>query len=473
MGFITHGPGDRRGVPDRRSVELRNIKYGLVHCLSYAADDPGVSIEGIEFIDYPKERRLLKEQFAAIHRAYPGMKIVVHVAHSLYATNKPDRVFPDSRVLGADGRQAVFTTDPGSYFSRERLAQGWNWYIYYPTPDNSFGRAMLDSADVLLDEIGADGAFLDGFMWAYGGEYTYDRWDGHTAEIDPETKTIVRKMGSVLLLSQDALVAFCRKVRDKGGVVVANNSVITRTIGRENYILHDHECYPGPEVHLASTPAALSLPAAIRTEPDIHRDVLDKLAWGNLYMYYEECPVTYPSVPAQMYPITFQELHSGWVQGTQRLITTRSGLYGWPGDGQLHFVYLYDSRGVQVPHGFLTGIDATGVRTQVDLGRQQCAVVKKIPLRLEPAGRANVCVRKYDEKSIELAVNTDRPARLTVAGGDFPVESGRGVRGCRREPTDASRRRRRRIAHDRSDAGRAGGDPHWAGRKPLKPDSTF
>ena len=166
LGFITSGPSDRRGIPERRSVELRNIKYGLVHCLSYAADDPGVSIEGIEFMDYPKERRLLKEQFAAIHRAYPGMKIVVHVAHSLYATNKPERVFPDSRVIDAGGRQTVFTTDPGSYFSRERLAEGWNWYIYYPTLDNSYGRAMLKSVDVLMDEIGADGPFMDGFMWA-------------------------------------------------------------------------------------------------------------------------------------------------------------------------------------------------------------------------------------------------------------------------------------------------------------------
>ena len=200
IGFITRGPSDRRGIPDRRSVELRNIKYGLVHCLSYAADDPSISIEGIEFMNYPKERRLLKEQFAAIHRAYPGMKIVVHVAHSLWATNKPEQVFPDSRVIDAGGRQTVFTTDPGSYFSKERLAQGWNWYIYYPTLDNSYGRALLKSVDVLMDEIGADGPFMDGFMWPYGGEYTYDRWDGHTAQIDPKTQTIVRKMGSVLLI---------------------------------------------------------------------------------------------------------------------------------------------------------------------------------------------------------------------------------------------------------------------------------
>ncbi|NUQ62794.1 MAG: hypothetical protein HUU20_09910 [Pirellulales bacterium] len=421
IGFVTRGPADRRSIPTREAIAIRNLKYLLIHCLSYAADDPGVSIEGIEFLDFPKERAQLKEQFAAIHREFPELKIAFHVAHSLYATNRPDRLFADSRVIDARGKHAVYTADPGSYFSRQRRDEGWNWYIYYPTLDNSFGRAMLHSVDVMIDEIGADGPFMDGFMWAYGGEYTYDRWDGHTAQIDPKTKTIARTMGSVLLLSQDALVAFCRKVRAKGGVVVANNSIITRTIAREGYILHDKECFAGPELHLAPTPMALSLPSAIRSEPDVFRDVLDKLRWGNLYVYYEEGRLTYPSAPAEMYPITFEEIHSGYVKGTQRLVTMHPGLYGWPGDRQLHFAHRYDSRGVQVAHAFLTTVDSAGVRTQVDLGKNECAVIKRIPLTIESSSPVNVHVEKYNDNSIELHANAAGPAVLTVAGGDFPL----------------------------------------------------
>jgi hypothetical protein len=424
LGFISRGPGDRRGVPSRQSVELRNLKYGIIHCLSYSADDPGVSIEGIEFIDFPKERKLLKEQIAAIHKAYPGMKVTFHVAHALYATNKPDRVFPDSRMIDAAGKQAVYTANPAPYFTKERFDQGWNWYIYYPTLENSFGRAMLRSVDVIMDEIGADGPFMDGFMWTYGGEYTYDRWDGHTARIDPKTKTIARKMGSVLLLSQDALVAFCRKIRDKGGVVIANGAVITRTIARESYILHDRECFAGPEVHLSPTPMTLSLPSAISQERDIYRDVLDKLAWGNLYVYYEEPQLTYPSVPAQMYPIAFEEIRSGYVKGKQRLITSRSGLYGWQGDNQLHFAYLYDSRGVRIPHAFLTTVDSAGVRTQVDLAKDQCAVVKKIPLSIRSAAQVNLHISRYDDKTLELRASGTGPATLTLRSGDLPVQPG-------------------------------------------------
>ncbi len=421
IGFITRSPRDRRGVPSRQFVELRNLKYGLIHCLSFAADDPGISIEGIEFLEYPKEREALRKQIAAIHQAFPGMKVLFHIAHSLYATNRPKQTFPDSRVIGPDGKHAVYTTSPGNYFSPERLAQGWNWYIYYPTLDNRFGKALLESVDVIRDEIGADGAFMDGFMWAYGGQYTYDRWDGHTAQIDPHTKTITRKMGSVLLLSQDALVAFCRKMRDKGGYIVANNAAITRTIGRETYLIHDRECFAGPEVHLASTPLVLSLPSAIQGEADIHRDVLDKLAWGNLYIYYQEGEITHPSVPAQMYPITLEEIGAGYVKGRQRWITRRSGVYGWPGTHDLHLVYLYDRRGVPISHGFVTAVDASGVRTRLELADQQCAVIRRIPLVLQAQRTVNVRVNRYGRDGVELVASGAGPARLVVGDGELPV----------------------------------------------------
>jgi hypothetical protein len=421
-GFITKSLGDRRSIPTQESVKLRNIKYGIIHGLAYLADDPGLTVDGIDFIDFPKERKLLTEQIAATRKAHPGMKILFHIAHSLYTTNKPDRIFPDSRVIDASGKQTVYAPNPFPWISKERFAQGWDEYIYYPTLDNSFGRTMLKTVDVIMDEIGADGPYMDGFLWAYGGEYTYDRWDGHTAEIDPKTKTIRRKMGSVLLLSQDALIAFCRKIHDKGGVVIANNSVITRTIAREKYLLFERECYSEPDLHLTPTPMTLSLPSVIVDEPDIYRDILNKLAWGSLYIYYEEVPVTHPSVPAQMYPITFEEIRSGYVKGRERLITMHSGLYGWHGNKDLHFVYLYDTRGACIPHSFLTTVDAAAVRTQVDLAKDQCAVVKRIPLGIQSTTSVNLRVTKYDAGVIELAASGSGSAVLTVQSGEFSVK---------------------------------------------------
>ena len=408
----------------REYVELRGLKYGSFGCLAHCADDRGISIEGVEFVDFPKEMGRLKRQIAAIHKLHPDLKVMFHVAHSLYATNKPER-FADSRVISSNGKQAVWSTNRTymeKYFSKENLDAGWDWWIFYPAADNSFRQAMLRSVDVMMDEIGCDGVFMDGFMAGYKGRYTYDRWDGHTVEIDPKTKTIRRKMASVLLLAQPALIEFARKMKAKGGVVVADNCVMTRTLAKED-ILFCWEVHTGPYVHLAPTPAGRGNPRRIKNQLDVYRDVLDKLKWGMLYFYYGEKGITHKSVPSQMYPITIQEIHSGYVKGKERLVTMHNGVYGWPNDRDLHFAYRYDGRGVPIPHDFLTTVDAEGVRTEIALKKSECAVLKKVPITLRSRSPINLIAQQYESNAIHLILNGKGKADIAVRDGDFPVKA--------------------------------------------------
>ena len=75
LGFISYGPNNRRQVPSKDFIERRGLKWGILHCLSNSADDPGISIEGIEFMDFPKEVELLKRQIAAIKDKHPGLTV--------------------------------------------------------------------------------------------------------------------------------------------------------------------------------------------------------------------------------------------------------------------------------------------------------------------------------------------------------------------------------------------------------------
>ena len=419
FAFITRGT-----IPTREFVELRNLKYLSLSCLAHATDDPQVSIEGIEFMDFPKEMAVIKDQFSTIHKEFPHLKLMFHIAHSLYTTNKPDQKFPDSRLIRADGKQAIYyENQEGPYFSDERKAQGWRWWVYYPTPGNSFHDALMKSVDVMVDELGCSGAFIDGFLGGYGGEYTYDRWDGHTAEMDPQTKTIERKIGSVPLLAQASMAAFSRKLLEKGGMVVASNTYITRTIGRLP-IIYKGEVTEGPGLHLAPTCIVLGNPYAIFNEQDVHQDVINKLKWGNLYFYYGEKGLTYPSAPAQMYPITLEEIHSGYVKGRERLVTIHPGAYGWQGENDLHFAYLYNARGRLTTNNFITTADAAGVRTQVDLSANQIVILKKIPVTLKAAGPVNVLVEKYDKDGIRLILNGAGSGEIIVRGGEFSLKPG-------------------------------------------------
>ena len=421
-GFISYGPMNRRQVPDRDFVEKRGIKIGILSCLSRAADDPGVSIEGIEFMDFPKEMQLLKGQAAAFHKMHPGLNVVFHIAHSLYMTNDPDR-FPDSKVILANGKQAIWgASEP--YVSKQRQKEGWTWWIFYPTPGNSFHDAMMKSVDVMMDDLGYDGGFMDGFFSGYISQWSYDtdlRWDGHSADLDLKTKTIKRKVNSVLLLSQPSMIEYSRKIRDKGGVVIGNSAVFTRSIANEKYIIYDSECASGPGLHTAPNVTALAAPP-FKTEKEIYLDMLDKLSWGMLFLYYNErLHLDYPSLAARQFPMTFEEIRSGMVRGKERIVTMNSGVYGWPGKRDLHVVHKFDDRGAPVSHDFITTVDKESVRTELEFRKHESAVIEPIPVTLEAGAPVNLRVLHYDDPALKIVLNGQGEATLNMfVGSGYP-----------------------------------------------------
>ncbi len=436
LGFFTHGPKNRDQIPEKNFIEKRGLKYGLMHNLAGIVDDPQLSIQGIEFMDFPKERERLRRQLTTIHEKYPDLKVLVHIAHSLYCTNNTDR-FADSKMIRSNGEQAIWGV-PHAYISKERQDKGWKFWIFYPTPGNSFHDALMKSVDVLMDDIGIDGGFMDGFFAGYGGRWTYDgRWDGHSAEIDLKTKTITRKIGSVLLLSQPSMIEYCRKIRDKGGAVVANNTVVTRSMANEKYIIHDSESGAGPQLHLAPNLTALGHSRQAKTKKDVYLNTLENLRWGELFMYYGgHFNYTYQTLAARQFPMTFEEIRSGLVRGPERIVTMNSGVYGWPatrtagkpGERDLHVVYKFDGRGVPASHDFVTTIDQRGVRTELKLGKHESAVIEPIPVVLNADAPVNTRVLRYDSAGLHILLNGQGPVVLQLRHGAFPVKAGDAYR---------------------------------------------
>jgi len=423
LGFFTNGPKDRDQIPEKDFLEMRGLKYGLMHNLAGIVDDPELSVQGIEFMDFPKERARLRKQADAIHRKYPNLKVLIHIAHSLYCTNNPGR-FADSQVILANGKQNIWGV-PYAYISKKRQDAGWKFWIFYPTPGNSFHDALMRSVDVLMDDMGMDGGFMDGFFAGYGGRWTYDgRWDGHSAEISSRTKTITRKIGSVLLLSQPSMIEYCRKIHKKGGAVVANNTVVTRSISNEKYIIHDSESGAGPQLHLAPTLTALANPKQCSTRKGIYLNTLENLKWGELYVYYGgHFKYTYRSLAAREFPMTFEEVRAGLVKGPERIVTMNSGVHGWPGDRRLHLVYKFDARGAPSTRDFLTTVDRAGVRTELTLGKNESAVIEPIPAALETDAPVNTRVLRYDAAGFRILLNGRGQVVLRVKTGEFAVKT--------------------------------------------------
>jgi hypothetical protein len=82
-----------------------------------------------------------------------------------------------------------------------------------------------------------------------------------------------------------------------------------------------------------------------------------------------------------MYPFTPVELHEGYVIGKERIITNRSGVFGW-NDNSPHEVHVYDNTGhevdlkkIKLPTVIKTDTQNGKTWTEVRIGEGWSAVI--------------------------------------------------------------------------------------------------
>jgi hypothetical protein len=429
---LGHAGQWQRGSPPAELVRYGGLKYAANGGLMHIADDPEISFQGIEFTRATKENEALRANYAETRARFPGLKLGFHIAHNLWATNAPEKLFPDSRLLAPSGKHEMYAS-PASCFSEARRAQGWAFFPYYPTLTNGFGTELLRSVDVMLDGIGADMVWADGLLAGYGAETdeyptgyvrTFGTWDGHSVELDAATKTIARTYGLGVELGREALIEYIRKVNAKGGRVWINHGApVPRSFAsQEAYWVC--ETMDGNQriaaLHLApGGPHALHTPGKPLTAQGVYDEMRAKLSWGAMYVYfwmYGASQLTHPLITTEMYPLTVESIRPGCIQGRERIVTLNSGVYGWPGDTHLHLVRRFDARGRQTADSSLSTVDALGTRTRLDLAPGQTAVVVKLPVVLQAERPVNVCVTCFQDRVLDLTLNGKGAVTLQAEG---------------------------------------------------------
>jgi len=428
-------------TPSQEEVRNKGLALFSQCLLTRIKSNPTISLEGWEFLEYPEVADRVRRTLVATREAYPEMKVGFHVAHSLYAMNDPER-FADSKAIDEAGNQIHYGPNTmdyyGRYFSKELVEDNWRWWIFYPTMENSFGKVMLQGADMMIDDLGANFIWADGYIEGYVREgYVYDHFDGHSVTIDPKTKLVTRQKANVTLVALPVLKAVARKFSDAGGTLVSNGNPGPPSYWQEQTITSNEtgggDQIPVDAMHLARTVTPLGNPEVVHCERDVYQDVLTKLNLGALYFYYGETDhrpgghnfITRQGLVTHMFPITFERIEPGVVTGRERIVTNRSGVYGWPDDFSLHQVFFSDARGQIVPSRCTTTIDQAGARTELVFSQDESAVVAKIPGTCSTNGTVNLRVDQYLKSGLSFLACGQSKIQITLSDGKLPVRKGK------------------------------------------------
>lgn len=308
-----------------------------------------------------KDRKAI---IAELKKGLPERVKVLACYMAPYFSNDSKRrdveIFKDCLIVGKDGEMPE---ECGSYF-------------FYPTRRNKFGAMVTEMTDMMMDDWKADGIYFD-YMEGADPYYTYNTWDGHSADIDPATKELSAKKGSYQLLSQDYLIWLIRRIAGKGGVIIANRGNFTWTTTqalKELTPVRYAECgFPDQLTRGHLTPCPLGLQ---RTFNSIHLQVLRALYEGMLTYPYD---FHYPfpnNLIADMWPFSYLEMHRGYVIGEDKIITMLSGYFGWGDDSEIT-CSLFDTDGKPLKNNFETVQKDGNSYMKVELKLGQVAILKR------------------------------------------------------------------------------------------------
>jgi hypothetical protein len=287
---------------------------------------------------FKPEIELVKQAVAKLHAAGPDVKVALYSHCFFICPERPeDTTFKDSWITNADGSRKKTVYNSKDYYPYRPV---------FPTPGNSYGKAYMKVVDFYLNDLKLDWLYWDesngpGVTVERGDSLeaylTYNAWDGHSAKIDQKTGLIRQNCGFLTLLSDKFIDGVVEKFKERRGFVLFNGAATTRRrMHSPSFVETQWDitlCY---RTHL-NTPLAYGV--GNPTMLDLRRRL-------DFAMVYDRTPLgRADSAVSRSFPFTPIELHEGWVKGKERIITKKSGRFGWGDAPFAAALYLYDAQG--------------------------------------------------------------------------------------------------------------------------------
>jgi hypothetical protein len=241
--------------------------------------------------------------------------------------------FHDDAILRPDGTQADYS-DP-------------NMPLFLPTDGSAWGKATEEGVlDYRMERSKLKGVFWDELAYsAVKYDYNPKHWDGVTAEIDPNTHRIARRITSVTLASLPWRERVAKKIMSQY-LLMGNGAPHTRTFTKLHFLRFTETSSINNLVLMQlSTPIQLGDHLTERNEVDCYRNMVRGLDFGGVYYWYRpEIIATHPTLTSYMFPITPINLGHGYIIAKERILTNTSGYFGW-GDKSDFEAVVFDTRG--------------------------------------------------------------------------------------------------------------------------------
>lgn len=296
----------------------------------------------------------------ALRAAVPGIKVIQMTHPAMECVYRPlEAKWPiaadaiktrTGETFGADNYSQAWVGD-------EMMAKEWAVLYYVPRAGSVQMQAYLTAAARAMDDAGLDGMYSDEFSWAFTGRgysrYDYSRWDGFSADLDETGKVLALKADAGLLTEacQTALLQACST---RGKFFLGNGGACLRSIQnlpQQRFIEGGNGPSWAGQGHLSAVPLILGNMGNEKTTGGVFASVRQCLAYGSIYSptAVNLLLAGADNFVSKLYPITVVELGPGFVVGQERLISTVSRPFTWPGAAGTVRLYRYDKAGTRLP----------------------------------------------------------------------------------------------------------------------------
>ena len=312
----------------RRLMDIKSVRRVIL-------DTYGILTHG-EFDRRSPKLEIMRRAIARFRRLFPDKKLYMYY-HSQLLQSSDYTPYDADLIRDKDGKPVTYY---GSSDTR----------ISFTTLKNDAGRLFEERLKMFLD-MGVDGVLWDETGYSMAPYHYGKPWDGISGDIDSQTHKLVRLKSSILLLQEPWKIKMMRMLQERNVAIQGNCTLSGGMLkfrfptGAETDVLEN--C---AEMALWSPLQYGDYTSGKETMESMCRAMHRGLDYGCLYVWphltLPRQPVSaqYRTIASYMYPATPVELREGVVFARERILTNRSGLFGW-NDASEHEVHVFDEKG--------------------------------------------------------------------------------------------------------------------------------